>query len=65
MINNIHRSGRTVECPKCGRIKAPVGRSIADVTAAGYCTDWSCDVYYDEPKPDHLFPGETEEDFGY
>lgn len=63
--NNRGRHGRIVECPKCGRDKAPVGRSLPMVAVAGYCTWDSCDAYHDDPKPDYLFPSETEADFGY
>ncbi len=59
------RYGRIVECPKCGRNKAPVGRSLPGVCVGSYCTWDSCKFYYDDPKPDHLFPSETEADFGY
>ena len=58
------RRGRIVECTVCGRTKAPVGRSLPMGSAPGYCT-FECEGYYDDPKPDYLFPTETESDFGY
>jgi hypothetical protein len=29
------------------------------------CTDDQCADYYNDPKPGDLWPGETEEEFGY
>ena len=50
------RYGRIVECPKCGRNKAPVGRSLPGVCVGSYCTWDSCKFYYDD--------GEWVVDFG-
>lgn len=48
-----------VECARCGKVKAPRGRSIPLPAAGGYC-DSSCAGYYDAPKPPHLWPQEGE-----
>jgi len=48
----------------CGQRKAPIGRSISPVTADSYC-NYECEGYRKEPYPGSLFPGETEEDFGF
>lgn len=57
--------GAYVICDTCGREKAPVGRSTPPVLAADYCDSDTCEGYYDDPRPQDLFPGETREDFGY
>ena len=59
------RVGIAVECKVCHRTKAPRGRSVADAVWNSMCTDDQCKGYYDEPKPGDLWPGETEEEFGY
>lgn len=48
------------DCTKCGKRKAPRGRSIPLPAANGYC-DSSCVGYYREPKAGHLWPGEEPE----
>lgn len=66
------RRGIRVVCAKCGRQKAPRGRSASPLML--YCLPpfWgpqygepSCNGYYEDPKVGDLWPGETEEDFGF
>jgi hypothetical protein len=57
--------GVAVECPHCHRTKAPRGRSISPLTYESYCNRDECPYYWDDPKPGDLFPGETEEQFGF
>ncbi len=57
--------GIAVECRRCGRTKAPRGRSLPDAMYDGYCTWDKCTGYRDDPLPGDLWPGETAEDFGY
>lgn len=52
------RVGARVTCRKCGRDKAPIGRSIPMAAHGTYCDDDTCDAYRDEPKPDTLWPKE-------
>lgn len=59
------RVGISVECKKCGQTKAPRGRSVAAAMWNSMCTDDRCSDYYNDPKPGDLWPGETEEEFGY
>jgi hypothetical protein len=59
------RVGISVDCKTCGQPKAPRGRSVAAEMWNSMCTDDRCLGYYDEPKPGDLWPGETEEEFGY
>jgi len=54
--------GIRVECTKCGRAKTPVGRS--DPHAAFLC-NVECSGYWESPFPGPLFPGESEEEFGF
>jgi len=56
--------GIRVTCSVCGLTKAPIGRSISPATAASYCHH-ECEGYRKEPYPGSLFPGETEEEFGF
>ena len=56
------RVGISVECIICGLTKKPHGRSAP--LGSSYCDD-DCYGYDMEPKPGCLWPGETEEDFGY
>jgi hypothetical protein len=56
--------GIRVYCEKCKRQKAPRGRSVP-ITHASYCTWDQCRDYHEPPEPGDLWPGETEEDFGY
>lgn len=55
--------GVIVYCTLCRRVKKPRGRSAPMETAGSYC-DSDCSGYYEEPKPG-LWPGETQEEFGY
>lgn len=57
--------GIAVECGTCHRTKAPRGRSIPGEIYESYCNRDMCPDYWTEPKPGDLFPGESEEDFGY
>lgn len=57
--------GISVDCKRCGRPKAPRGRSVAAAIWNSMCTSDQCEGYYDEPKPGDLWFGETESDFGY
>lgn len=56
------RRGVRVEGATCGHMKQPTGRSAA--LGSRYC-DWECPGYRQEPRVGSLWPGETEEDFGY
>lgn len=56
------RVGIRVACATCGRTKTPRGRSAP--AAASYCT-WGCPGYDQPPYVGDLWPGETEEQFGY
>lgn len=56
--------GVIVYCTLCHRVKKPCGRSAPMETAGSYC-DSDCSGYYEEPKPGQLWPGETQEEFGY
>jgi hypothetical protein len=48
-----------VECVVCGQSKCPLGRSAPMAT---YMCDFECDGYEQEPKPDHLWPNERDEE---
>ncbi len=54
--------GYIVSCTVCDRIKAPVGRSVP--IGFDYC-DSECKGFHEKPWPSHLWPGESEKDFGY
>lgn len=54
--------GIMVHCTTCDQMKKPVGRS--EPLGALFCTD-DCPGYHQEPFPGSLWPGETEEEFGY
>lgn len=56
------RVGVQVHCTVCGHMKQPHGRSVP--LGAYYC-DGDCPGYKLDPKPGCLWPGETEEDFGF
>ena len=56
--------GMAVTCRECGMIKQPIGRSAPMGTAGLYCTT-DCGGYWNDPKPSQLWPGETQEEFGY
>lgn len=55
--------GIHVECAICRRWKKPLGRSAP--LGANYCYYDDCEGYRQDPQAGSLFPGETEEDFGY
>jgi hypothetical protein len=48
---------REVVCRKCGKTKAPHGRSIAPAMAGVLC-DTDCPDYFNDPRPGHLWPRE-------
>lgn len=54
--------GIDVRCETCSQSKQPVGRSAP--MEARYCNS-DCKGYYQPPYPGNLWPGETEEEFGY
>lgn len=56
------REGVLVTCAVCGDMKKPIGRS--GPLGASYCND-DCAGYRQPPYPGSLWPGETEEQFGY
>ena len=56
--------GKAVDCAVCGRRKKPIGRSAPMEMANSLC-DPDCEGYYKDPKPGSLWPGETQEEFGY
>jgi hypothetical protein len=56
------RVGIGVVCKTCGHTKQPRGRSAP---LGSYFCDSECLGFYEDPKPGDLWPGETEEDFGY
>lgn len=47
-----------IYCAKCGKAKAPVGRSVALEMTSGLCRRDACKGYDAEPKPDCRWPGE-------
>ena len=53
--------GKTVISVVCGRIKKPIGR---DSMNNGLC-DSDCKGYMLDPYQGHLWPGETQEEYGY
>jgi hypothetical protein len=62
--------GIQVRCSTCGNVKAPRGRSVPDAIWDSFCLPphpgmLGCEGYYEDPKPGDLWPGETEEDFGF
>lgn len=56
--------GIAVQCLTCGLRKKPIGRSAPLEMANGLCDD-ECPGYREEPRPGSLWPGETEEEFGF
>lgn len=48
--------GSLVTCSTCHQLKQPRGRSAP--IGAYYC-DTDCPGYYDDPKPEELWPGEV------
>ena len=57
------RVGIRVQCGTCGLTKAPIGRSIS--IGRAMCQGDTCRDYYCDPQPGSLWPGETEEEFGF
>lgn len=56
------RVGIAVTCTVCGQRKCPRGRSQP---IGAYLCDCDCPGYRMDPKPGDLWPGESQEDFGY
>lgn len=60
-------TGTVVRCAVCGHTKKPRGRS--EPLGAYYCVpEWDghgCEGYDQDPQVGSLWPGESEEDFGY
>ncbi len=56
--------GVAVNCTVCGMRKKPIGRSAPLEMANSMC-DHECPGYLQEPLPGSLWPGETQEEFGY
>lgn len=54
--------GIRVTCAVCGSRKAPIGR---DASPEQYLCNDDCSGYGQEPFVGSLWPGETEEEFGY
>ena len=62
------RVGARVYCTVCGRQKCPRGRSASPcipMCHPPFLCEGGCDGYHQEPRVGDLWPGETEEDFGY
>lgn len=63
------KRGIRVTCATCGYMKKPIGRSRP--LGVVYCEPTlfelhdGCPGYYEDPKPGSLWPGETEQEFGY
>ena len=57
------RVGVRVVCAVCGQTKQPVGRSAP--MGASYCNPDDCEGYRQQPHAGSLWPGETQEEFGY
>ncbi len=55
------KRGVSVWCAECGQMKQPRGRSAG---YASYCS-LECTGYDKEPHVGSLWPGETDEDFGF
>lgn len=58
------RAGTRPRCAVCRRTKAPIGRSVPMGVHGSLC-DRDCSGYLDVPRPDHLWPGELQSEFGY
>jgi hypothetical protein len=54
--------GIEVRCTVCSYMKKPHGRSAP--LGLVYC-DADCPGYNESPRPGCLWPGETEQDYGY
>jgi len=63
-MREIEQVGKAVDCTICGLRKKPQGRSAPLEMANSLC-DSECPGYYEDPKPGSLWPGETQEEFGY
>lgn len=57
-LGTVCMTGCSPVCGKCGRRKAPVGRSVAPAIAGDLCDD-ECQGYRQDPKPCDLWPGEA------
>lgn len=55
--------GIRVTCTVCGRQKLPHGRSAP--IGLVHCDEDRCPGYRMEPRPGCLWPGETDEEFGF
>lgn len=62
---NPNKVGVSVGCATCGRTKNPAGRSAPMEMASSMCHHSECPGYWQAPEPGHLWPGESEADFGY
>jgi hypothetical protein len=60
---NPNKVGIVVRCAKCGHTKQPRGRSAPMYSS--FCDGYTCDGYGQDPQVGDLWPGESEEDFGY
>ena len=56
------RIGISVTCAVCSNRKKPIGRSAP---ISWYGCDQECPGYREAPYPGSLWPGETDEEFGY
>ncbi len=56
------RIGVAVTCSYCKRTKDPIGRSVPHGQSG---CDGECPGYRQDPRPGSLWPGESEEDFGF
>lgn len=56
--------GIAENCRTCLRTKRPIGRSAPMEMSGALCGD-DCEGYRQEPSPGSLWPGETEEEFGF
>ena len=54
--------GISAYCNTCGRRKVPRGRSAPMMN---HGCDFECPGYSEDPKVGDLWPGETQEEFGY
>jgi hypothetical protein len=57
--------GIPVHCTVCKRTKAPHGRSVPPPLHDSMCTFDQCIGYGQDPLIGDLWPGETEEEFGF
>lgn len=54
--------GIAVFCETCGLLKKPIGR---DAPADSYYCTSDCRGYRDKPYPGQLWPGETDDQYGF